>query len=286
MYQVATRQLVAAPLPAPGSVQTYTALAAPADPFVYFFPHRPHGVIEWDTRTDTGRHFAYPYAGPGPGFGKIDPASRTLWCPIWNGNAVARFDLRARRWTGFWPSPFGEQTQPTHLGFHGDRFICEDLWRPRSLAFDTGRERWEELAHVPGRVAVFGVLGGGFVYRGRYYCALASLRGYIPPQGPLRVDAKPWHFLDRRLAFDPARGRFAWLVCPGGPGEYWLSYAQVLVGKHLYLIAFNARQADGAIAQFGQGNAAIFQTHPLAPRTPSRWRSGSRPSQRRRTENL
>ena len=55
---------------------------------------------------------------------------------------------------------------------------------------------------------------------------------------------------------------FTDLVCRGERNEYFPTCYGVVLGKHLYLTAFNAMDKQGIVRQGGLGQAAIFQTHP------------------------
>ena len=220
------------------------------------------GLIRWDTRTATGEFISYPYAGPGPIFGVASPDGSAIWCPIWNGNALARFDTQQAKWNGFWKTPFEPETQPTSAGILGDYFYCVDLFRPRLMPFDTKTERWAEPVAVPGHGTDFGVLGGGWIYQDKLFCSMATLKGYIPHGGPIGVDGKPWHFLDRRLCYDPRSAAFGHWQLAGSEDEYWMNSVAVQHGPHVYFVAINLAQPDGTVDQFGRGDVAVFQTHP------------------------
>jgi hypothetical protein len=240
----------------------YKGHAPKTGPFLYLFPKDPSGVIQWDTRTDTGRLFRFPYGARGPWYGKLSGDGKTLWCPLWDANAMARFDVASGKWTGHWPSPF-EKAQPTNAGMIGDFFYAPDIFKPRVLCFDTANESWLEAIKAPGYRTHFGILGGGFIYQQMMFCAMSTYKGYSPPGGPLGIDGKPHHFLDCWLCYDPLSKRFAHLVCRAADREYWLTCYAVELGQHLYITAFNAMQADGSIRQASRGDAAIFQTHPI-----------------------
>jgi len=230
-------------------------------PFFYLFRRDPPGVIRWDTRSETGQFFQFPYGAKGPWSGHLSDDGKALWCPLWDANAMARLDVSAGKWTGHWPTPFAN-AQPTSAGIIGDVYYAPGLLKPRILPFDTAHESWLAPVAVPGYRTDFGILGGGFTYQGRMFCAMSTYKGYIPPGGPIGVDGKPYHFLDRWLCYDPKVKRFAHLVCRGNDDEYWLTCYAVVQGGHLYMTAYNAMRRNGTISQSGRGDAAIFQTHP------------------------
>jgi hypothetical protein len=264
IYHIETRRLAFAPLPVPpaqASMSIWLGLAPSTGPYVYLFPEKPPAIIRWDTRSDTGTLIAYPFPGPEPAFGMLSADETTAWCPIWNGNTLARFDLGQARWTGSWRTPVAGG-QPTYAGMHGRLAFLPELHTSRLLIFDTAAERWVESLPVPGHGRDYGTLGAGLVYRGMMYCAMTTLKSYIPDGGPLGIDGRPHHFVDRNLCYDSRTRRFGHLVLPGSAREYWLTYYSEVAGQHLYLTAFNARQSDGRILQEGQGDAVIFQTHP------------------------
>jgi streptogramin lyase len=264
VYHPDTRRVTFAPLPAPAPEKPlflYKGLAPEHGPYLYLFVKEPPGVIQWDPRSDTGEVFPYPYGAAGPWFGDLAADGKTLWCPLWDANALARLDVTTGKWTGHWPSPH-RRAQPTGAGLIGPCYYSPDLLEPRLLIFDTVAERWGPPVAVPGQGKEFGILAGGLIYNQRVYCALNTYKGYIPPGGPLGVDGKPHHFLDRWLCYDPQAEQLAHLVCRGTEGEYWLTCYGAVSGKHLYLTAFHAMDQDGTIGQGRLGEAAVFQTHP------------------------
>ena len=239
----------------------YKGHISSSGPFLYLFPKDPPGVIQWDTRTDTGRLFRFPYGAEGPLSGQLTADGKTLWCSLSTSQAMARFDVAAGEWTGHWPCPL-DKARPSSAGIIGDVYYAPDLDEPRVLRFDTANESWLEEVKTPGYRSYFGILGGGFIYQQQMFCAMSTYKGYYPPGGPIGIDGKPHHFLDRWLCYDPRSRRFAHLVCETGDRAYWITCYAVVMGPHLYMTAFNAMQADGSIEQAGRGEAAIFQTHP------------------------
>ena len=229
-------------------------------PYFYLFPQDPPGVIQWDTRSDSGTLFRFPYGARGPWSGYLADDEKTLWCPLWNDNGIARFDVEAGKWTGKWTPRAAAQL--SSAGMIGDVCYAPDLSSPRVLRFGTVNESWLEPIGAPGHGTYFGILGGGFSYEQRMFCAMSTYTGYIPPGGPLGIDGKPHHFLDRWLCYDPSSHQFAHLVCRQAEGEYWITCYAAVLGRHLYITAFDAMQSDGVIRQGSRGEAAIFQTHP------------------------
>jgi hypothetical protein len=273
IYDVNQRRLSFAPLLSgrpEGKMGIVTGNAPKTGPYLYYFigadaaetSANHNGLIRWDTRTARGKFIAYPYDGPDPIFGVESSDGASIWSPIWNGNALARFDVRSSQWNGYWKTPFEKETQPTSAGTLGNRFYCVDLFRPRLLPFATKTKKWLPPIFVPGHGQIFGVLGGGWIYQDKIFCSMATLKGYIPHGGPIGVDGKPWHFLDRHLCYDPNTETFTHQVLKGTETEYWMNSVSVLQGQHMYFVAINLRQPDNTIDQFGRGEVAIFQTHP------------------------
>ena len=103
-----TRRVQFAPLPAPAPgkpLYIYKGRVPREGPYLYLFPKDPPGVIRWDTRSDRGELVRFPYGDHGPWGGTLSQDGKTLWCPLWDANAMARFDLEKLEWTGHWPTP-------------------------------------------------------------------------------------------------------------------------------------------------------------------------------------
>ena len=108
-----------------------TGNAPQSGPYLFLFvgadaedtSREPKGLIRWDTRTSQGELISYPYAGPGPIFGVESPDGRAIWCPIWNGNALARFDIQTAKWNGFWKTPLD-----AGRGFDANRHMSIIVW--------------------------------------------------------------------------------------------------------------------------------------------------------------
>lgn len=188
-------------------VMLQNGIVSRVSPNVYLFVADPPGLIIWDSARQEGEFTRYPAEAQGPWGGVESQDGGTLWIPNPNDWALTRFDVRQRKWNGYWKSPFGKDSQPSAVGILGDVFYGPDLDEGRMLRFDTRREKWLRAVTVPGRGQVYGVLGGGAVYRGALYACLSTYRSYTPPGGPVGVDGKPYHFLDRYVCYEPRSRR-------------------------------------------------------------------------------
>ncbi len=246
---------------------TWYGARVPGSPFIYLFDRDVSGLVKWDTRDDTFAVVPYPYSEPLPWAGVVVAKEKAIYCPIWNGNKMVRFDLTTSRFTGEYPTPWAG-AEPTGVVPVGNALYVSDRLKGRLLVFDLKTHRWVRAIAIPGYGEVFGFVGGGIEYRGIAYYSLSTYKSVAGDS----IDERPYHFLDRFLAFDPHGDRFGYLQSIHGEKEYPQT-AYLLAGEDGELYFFGQDIYDpktGILSREYHGKSMAFQTRRIA-------RSGRRP---------
>jgi len=253
-----TRKLPAA------EANTWFGTPAGHTPFLYLFDRDVSGLIKWDTRNDSATVISYPYQGPLPSAGVFVVEEDALYCPIWNGNKMVRLNLATSRFDGEYPTPW-KDAEPTGVVPLGDKLYVSDRLNGRLLVFSLASHSWGQAVPIPEYGKVFGFVGGGLAYRDIAYFSLST---YKNPAGD-SIDGKPYHFLDRFLAYDPRAGKFSYLQLPRQPNEYPQT-AYLLAGSDGHLYFFGQDIYDpktGVLEREYHGKAIAYQTRPISLHT-------------------
>jgi hypothetical protein len=262
VYHPQTGEFTSLPLPS-AQANTWYGTTAGRTPFLYLFDRDVAGLIEWDTRNDTHAVIKYPYSGPLPSAGVYVQAADALYCPIWNGNKIVKFNLTADRFDGEYPTPW-KDAQPTGVVPIGHELFVSDRLNGRLLVFDLSSHSWTRAIPIPDYGKVFGFVGGGIAYRGIGYYSLSTYKNEAGDS----IDGKPYHFLDRFLAYDPAKQRFGYLQSVHERNEYPQT-AYLLVGQDGELYFFGQdiyNPQTGLLEREYHGKAMAYQTRPLSRR--------------------
>jgi len=230
-------------------------------PYLYLFDRDVLGLIKWDTRKDTHAFIHYPYPGPLPWAGTYVKGENALYCPVWNGNKIVRLNLATSRFDGEYPTPW-KGAEPTGVVPLGDKLYVSDRLNGRLLVFSLASHSWGRAVPIPEYGKIFGFVGGGIAYQGIAYFSLSTYKS----QAGDSVDGKPYHFLDRFLAYDPTRGKFGYLQLPHQPNEYPQT-AYLLAGSDGHLYFFGQDIYDpktGVLEREYHGKAIAYQTRPIS----------------------
>lgn len=260
VYDLASGKFSMPPLPSE-KANTWYGTKVPGSTFLYLFDRDVSGLIKWDTRDDTSAVVPYPYSGPMPWAGVYVAVEKAIYCPIWNAHKMVRFDLATGRFTAEFPTPWPD-AEPTGVVPVGHAIYVSDRLKGRLLVFDLRTHRWARAIAVPAYGEVFGFVGGGLEYRGIAYYSLSTYKSVAGDS----VDGKPYHFLDRFLAYDPNSNRFGYLRSIHGEKEYPQT-AYLLAGEDGELYFFGQDIFDpktGILTREYHGKAMAFQTRPLA----------------------
>jgi hypothetical protein len=261
VYHPESGNFTTAQLPS-GKANVWYGTTAGRSPYLYLFDRAVSGLIKWDTRNDTYSLIPYPYQGPLPWTGVYVERENAIYCPIWNGNKIARLNLTTSRFDGEYPTPW-KDAEPTGLVPLGSQLYVSDHLNGRLLVFNLTSHSWARLIPLADYGKVFGFVGGGIDYRGIAYFSLSTYKNLAGDS----IDGKPYHFLDRFLAYDPRAGRFGYLLLPHPPHEYPQT-AYLLAGKDGQLYFFGQDIYDpktGVLEREFHGKAMAYQTRPVAP---------------------
>jgi len=246
---------------------TWYGTTAGHSPYLYLFDRDVSGLIKWDTRNDTYSIIPYPYQGPLPWAGTYVKGENALYCAIWNGNKIVRLNLATSRFDGEYPTPW-KDAQPTGVVPLRDKLYVSDRLNGRLLVFNLTLHSWAQAIRIPDYGKVFGFVGAGIEYRDIAYFSLSTYKNEAGDS----IDGKPYHFLDRFLAYDPRTGGFGYLQLPHQPDEYPQT-AYLLAGSDGHLYFFGQDIYDpksGVLEREYHGKATAYQTRPVASRHPVR----------------
>ena len=152
-----------------------------------------------------------------------------LYASLSDPARVIRFDLKKERFVDENPAPFPEATLGGSSGHvHGRTLYLWDTAKGRFLTLDLETGKWLDPIRTPDHGKVYGFIGGGFGFKGKFYNCLSTYAhpskldtktGKIPrPEGPLTVDGRmPPRFMERLLVFDPEARTFDYLAAPEQP---------------------------------------------------------------------
>ncbi len=227
---------------------------------IYLFDRGGAGVIKWDTRTDTGKALRYPYQTPLPSSGHYEPSDKALWCRVGDFSGgkyvplgLARLDATTDAFTGWYPFPKADADLKPDTDLKTTFYLPYTL-RGKLVPFDFKAKRWCRFLRVPRFGDLFGFIGGGVNYRGRWYFSLSTYNG--TEKG---CDGKPYHFCNAVLEFDPVTRRFDFPTLEAKDAYYQVSY-MLSAGGEFFATGSNIREADGRLNQARAGEVVFWQT--------------------------
>jgi len=260
VYDAAKGEFTTRKLPAT-EANTWFGTPAGHTPFLYLFDRDISGLMKWDTRNDSATVFSYPYPGPLPSAGVFFEEEDALYCPIYNGNKIVRFNLRMDKFDGEYPTPWRD-AQPTGVVPIAHKLFVSDRLNGRLLVFDLKNRAWTQAIPIPDYGKTFGFVGGGVAYRGIAYFSLSTYKNEAGDS----IDGKPYHFLDRFLAYDPQTKDFGYLSLEHQLKEYPQT-AYLLTGRDGQLYCFGQDIYDpktGVLDRAYHGKAMAYQTRALS----------------------
>jgi len=282
-----TRQFRQAPYPS-ASPNVWYGTGLVDDRHIYLFD-RGGGVIQWDTRTDTGKAFKYPYPTPQPNGGEYVAADGALWLKIWDGSqgqyvpvGLARFDLATLQYTDWCPFPKDDAGLKPYDNPEATMFLPRSL-EGKIMPFDVKARRFCRWISVPRYRELFGFMGGPWLHQGRCYFSLSTYIGQANG-----IDGKPHHFCNAFLEFDPSKapqdgsqaGLQAGPIGAGSSGPnarastgqfrfyelkvardtyYQISY-MLGAGNDFFATGTNIREPDGRLVMERTGEVVFWQT--------------------------
>jgi hypothetical protein len=221
--------------------QIYGGFSVP--PWIYFYDTRSMGVVKWDPRTHTGKHYPCPYRLSGTLYMTFADTQRMeIWGSTYAGNDLVRFDITADRWTGHWKFPGNKATLTPANALFGDTLYVSDHLNGRLLSFNVKTGDWGEVIPIPGYREWFGYVSGGWVFRDLIYLCHSTWTG-----GNNSLDGQPHHFLGSWTVFDPKTKKFSRLDIPDRQGESFMSDYALTVRGELYLLAVNRYTPHNAV---------------------------------------
>ncbi len=256
-----TRAFRVVPYPVSNKPNVWYGTELVDDRHIYLFDRGGGGVIQWDTRSDTGTAFHFPYEGPQPGGGEYVPADGAIWLKVWDfadgkyiPKGLARFDTATQKYTGWCPFPKDD----TGLQPYGDP--AATLFLPRTLEgklmpFDWKARRFCKWIDVPRYRELFGFFGGPWPHGEKLCFSLSTYMGE-----DLGFDGQPHHFVNAFMEFDPRGGEFKFHQIKVSPDTYHQISYMLSAGGNFFATCTNIREPDGRLVMERTGEVVFWQT--------------------------
>ncbi len=227
---------------------------------LYLFDRASAGVIQWDTTTDTGKSIPYPYKTPMPTSGRYVAKDGAVWCAVWdiaggqyNPLGIVRLDVTTNAFTGWFPFPKEDAANKPFTDEQVTQFYPNTL-KGKLVPFDVKQQRWCEPIAVPEYGTRFGFIGGGSIYKDRWYFSISTYNGTA-----FGCDGQPYHFCNGLLEFDPRTRTFAFPTLEVKDAYYQVSY-HLSAGDQLFATGNNIRKGDGGLDNGRIGEFVVWQT--------------------------